>query len=178
MKSTAIKGAAGEFYVASYLSALGLVVALPRCGVPSSDLLVTTFDCNKTISLQVKTASNAFNRSNKYENYLTWPISIKSKSISEPSHWYVFVNLMGWPNEISSPDIYFVSSIDVANIFKTDWNKDGESRLFFPIFTKISNANKMYINGKNDADFYKGIKGAQNMLSNLKHSQQSGQPDC
>jgi len=53
--STAIKGAIGEFYVASFLSAMGLVVALPRGGVPSSDLIVTTQEGRRSISLQVKT---------------------------------------------------------------------------------------------------------------------------
>ena len=64
--STAIKGAIGEFYVASFLSAMGLVVALPRGGVPSSDLLVTTFEGNKTLSLQVKTSLSPINKSKKY----------------------------------------------------------------------------------------------------------------
>ena len=63
--STPIKGAIGEFYVASFLSALNHVVALPRGGVPSSDLLVTTPEGDKTISLQVKTALSPYNRSKK-----------------------------------------------------------------------------------------------------------------
>jgi hypothetical protein len=69
--SSAIKGATGEFYVAAYLSALNLVVALPRGGVPSSDLLVTTPSGGKTISLQIKTATTLGNRYRKCE-YLTW----------------------------------------------------------------------------------------------------------
>jgi hypothetical protein len=87
--STAIKGAAGEFYVAAYLSALNLVVALPRGGVPSSDLLVTTPTGGKTISLQIKTATKPENKHGKYGDYLTWIVSAKSRAIG--SHWYIFV---------------------------------------------------------------------------------------
>jgi hypothetical protein len=97
--NTAITGAAGEFYVASYLSALGFVVALPRGGVPSSDLLVTTPEGNNTISLQVKTATKPDNPHGKYGKYLTWGVSSKSKNDTGNSHWYAFVALYDWPQK-------------------------------------------------------------------------------
>ncbi|WP_321389188.1 hypothetical protein [uncultured Desulfuromusa sp.] len=177
MKSTAIKGATGEFYVASYLSALELVVALPRGGVPSSDLLVTNFDCNKTISIQVKTATKALNRHGKYGEYLTWSVSTKSKLISETSHWYAFVDLMGWPTESNSPDIYFVPSIDVAKILKTDWNNEGATRLFFPIFREINSENQMYSICRNNSSFYKGMEGLKKIQEILKSPQPNNQAD-
>lgn len=93
--ASAIKGAIGEFYVASYLSALGLVVALPRGGVPSSDLLVTTANGDKALSLQVKTATKPFNSHGKYGEYLTWGMSPKAKSNNKTTHWYVLVDQQG-----------------------------------------------------------------------------------
>lgn len=170
-KSTAIKGATGEFFVASYLSALGFVVALPRGGVPSSDLLVTNFNCSKTITLQVKTATKPLSTHGKYGKYLSWAVSNKSKNIQENSHWYAFVDLQGWPKGGNSPDIYFVSSRDVAALLETDWNKEDSTRLFYSIFEKTNEENEKYIITGKIADLYKGIIGFEGLEVILNHPQ-------
>ena len=157
--STAITGAAGEFYVASYLSALGLVVALPRGGVPSSDLLVTTPEGNNTISLQVKTATKPDNSHGKYGKYLTWSVSSKSKDDTGNSHWYAFVALYDWPQSGKPPEIYFVPSKDVVDLLKTDWNKEDGTMLFFPIFLEINSEAEKYAPVKNNAAYYNGLEG-------------------
>jgi len=164
--SSVIIGAAGEFYVASYLSALGLVVALPRGGVPSSDLLVTNTDGNKTISLQIKTATQALNRSKKYDDYLTWRLSTKSRGQNGcDSHWYVFVDLRGWPKSKDgySPDIYFVPAQDINSIFKTNWNKEDATSIWFPLFKEINAKNEEYVPSKNNAAYFKGLLGFEKM---------------
>jgi hypothetical protein len=150
--STAIKGAIGEFYVASFLSALNLVVALPRGGVPSSDLLVTTSEGKKTISLQVKTAlSRNFTKSKKYEDYYSWPVSEQAKDSHGESHWYAFVNMNNWPGPVNAeqPDIYFVDSETVAHVVK-DWNDKPSPRIFF----RIKDVEK---------EHYKGLAGFEKM---------------
>ncbi len=131
--STAVKGACGEFYVASYLSALGLIVALPRGGVPSSDLLVTTPDGGKTISLQIKTATSPYNPSKKHGNYYAWSCSEKSLSVKSPTHWYAFVDLKGWTNGGENPEIYFVPSGTVAVELQKEKEEYPSTRLFFCI---------------------------------------------
>jgi hypothetical protein len=129
---TPIKGAIGEFYVASFLSALNLVVALPRGGVPSSDLLVTTANGSKTISLQIKTAFTPFNRSKKYGDYWAWDVSSKAKDNRSELLWYVFVSLNNWPHGDKSPDLFFVPAEKVSDVV-AEWNDPDSSRLFFKI---------------------------------------------
>lgn len=179
MKSTAIKGATGEFYVASFLSALGFVVALPRGGVPSSGLLVTNSVCSKTITLQVKTATKPLNNEKKYGygQYLSWAISQKTKNIFIKTHWYAFVDISGWPNEKNFADIYFVPSTEVCSQLKTDWNKENSSMLFFPLFLQVNDANKIYTTNNHNADFYKGISGFKNLEVYLNHPQPDNQAD-
>jgi len=153
--STAIKGAIGEFYVASFLSAMGLVVALPRGGVPSSDLLVTTFEGNKTLSLQVKTSLSPINKSKKYGDYWSWDVSKDARNDKGESHWYIFANAYNWPNSGQAPDIYFVPSKVVAEIVK-EWNEENASRLFFRIMEK------------EERELYIGIQGFKKMQLQLK----------
>jgi hypothetical protein len=57
---TALTGCAGEHFVAYRLSAMGYVAALPRGGSPSVDLMVGTVDGRNTVTVQVKTKSQAF----------------------------------------------------------------------------------------------------------------------
>ena len=152
--STPIKGAIGEFYVASFLSAIGLVVALPRGGVPSSDLLVTTSEGHKTLSLQIKTSLSPINESKKYGDYWSWEVTKDARNDKGESHWYVFVNAWNWPDYKESPDIYFVPSKVVADIVK-DWNEENASQLFFRIMEK------------EERELYIGIQGFKKMERQL-----------
>jgi len=56
-RATALTGAAGEHYVAFYLSALGYPVALTRGGSPTVDIMAGSLDGEHTISIQVKTSN-------------------------------------------------------------------------------------------------------------------------
>lgn len=165
--SSAIKGAAGEFYVAAYLSALNLVVALPRGGVPSSDLLVTTPSGGKTISLQIKTATKPENSHTKYGDYLTWAVSAKSRAINCESHWYVFVDLKKWPSSQDHPELYFVPSCDVAESLKTEWNKSDATMLFFPLFKEIKTEAEAYAPSGKIAACYQGTVGFRRLEEQL-----------
>jgi hypothetical protein len=153
---TSIKGAIGEFYVASFLSAMGLVVALPRSGVPSSDLLVTTFEGHKTLSLQVKTSLWPMTKSNKWENYWSWHVSNKARECCGDNFWYVFVNAYNWPDSGNQPDIYFVPSKIVAETV-ADWNDPGSSTQFFRI------------KQKGDREQFLGVEGFKKMQECLMY---------
>jgi hypothetical protein len=143
-KTTAITGACGEHYVAAYLSALDFVVALPRGGVPSCDLLVTTESAGKSISIQVKTATSPLNKL-RGEHYYAWPTSAKAMNLVSNSHWYAFVNLNNWPENDTHPEVFFIpSNIVAAEIKKAYENED--KWLFFCI-------------NCSDAEQYKGKKG-------------------
>jgi hypothetical protein len=153
--STAIKGAIGEFYVASFLSAMGLVVALPRSGVPSSDLIVTTHDGHKSISIQVKTSLSPINKSKKYGDYWSWDVSKKARENRSKFHWYAFVNAYNWPCSERSPGIFFVPSEVVAETV-IEWNEQNAPRLFFKIMEV------------EERGLYEGITGFRQMVLVLK----------
>lgn len=71
---TSITGAAGEHFVAARLAAMGYVVALTRGGSPTADILVSTQSSDRTIALQVKTA--------------TWARRDYKRARSQPNnHW-------------------------------------------------------------------------------------------
>lgn len=149
------------------MSAQNLVVALPRGGVPTSDLLVTTPSGGKTISLQIKTATQPENKHKKYGNYLTWAVSAKSRAISCGSHWYVFVDLKKWPSSQDSPELYFVPSCDVAESLNTEWSKADATMLYVPLFKEIKTEAEVYTpSGKVAAD-YKGTYGFKKLREQL-----------
>jgi hypothetical protein len=122
-KNTILTGATGEFFVASYLSALGLVVGLPRVGVPGVDLFVTRADGGKSLSIQVKTGKSSSLRRDKKGEYFVWRCN-KAKVFADALLWYAFVYLPDtWPREESnSPEIFFVSSNEVASVIAKDDN--------------------------------------------------------
>jgi hypothetical protein len=109
-----LKGSAGEHYVAYKLSAMGYIVALPRAGVPSLDLIVATPDGQKTLAIQVKTASQAFHLAKKKPEDTRWYWRVSDKVIasSAESLFYVFVDLhVDDPSK--QPDVFIVRSIDI-----------------------------------------------------------------
>ena len=156
--STAIKGAIGEFYVASFLSAMGLVVALPRSGVPATDLIVTTHEGHRSISIQVKTSLSLINKSRKYGDYWSWDVSKKAKENTSKNHWYAFVNACNWPSSESYPKIFFVPSKEVSDIVMSDWNAPNASRLFFRIMEV------------GERELYEGVTGFRTMENALKEA--------
>ena len=50
----AILGSCGEHYIAAYLSGYGLIVAMPRGGMPGFDLFVTRWKASTTRSERCK----------------------------------------------------------------------------------------------------------------------------
>lgn len=130
--TTAITGATGEYYVAAYLSALGLVVALPRGGVPLFDLLAADPATGKSVSLQIKTGTSPLNSPKKGKPYYAWDVSKKVFEEPDATHWYAFVSLNDWPKSDTKPDVFFVSAKDVReNVANPDNNKPGAPRLFY-----------------------------------------------
>ena len=118
---TAILGACGEHYVASYLSGMGLVVALTRAGVPATDLIVTSETGGRSLSLQVKTGqiyNHVTYKRNPKENYWVWRVGKMALNVSAETHWYAFVSVEGWPHKARAPDVFFVPSKLVARTLR------------------------------------------------------------
>ncbi|MCC6124373.1 MAG: hypothetical protein IT426_05400 [Pirellulales bacterium] len=115
-----LTGATGEFYVAAYLSALGMVVGLPRAGVPGIDLFVAMPKGGETIAIQVKTGTTTLNKvKDKYIWRIKKPIFPKNSSL-----WYAFVYLPAeWPkDENKPPEVFFVPSKYVESVLANTVN--------------------------------------------------------
>ncbi len=110
MAST-IVGACGEFYVASYLSGLGLITALPRSGVPGCDLLVTSKEGGYAIRIVVKTSNQPIKKDKKLGKIHLWSTSASALKLNDQHLWYAYVWLNDWPEkENNTPEIFFVPS--------------------------------------------------------------------
>jgi hypothetical protein len=147
--ASSIIGATGEYYVAAYLSSMGLVVALPRGGSPSTDLIVTTAKGGHALSLQVKTGAGDANhvvyKRKPENNYWMWPTSFKAIEASNESHWFAFVHTAGWPSSECLPDIFFVPSQVVGERMQKEQKKERK----FPVFWMM----------EADAEQYRGLVG-------------------
>jgi hypothetical protein len=119
-RATTLTGASGEHYVAYKLSALGYPTALTRGGSPVIDLMVGDLSGSNTISIQVKTSSNAkrnYKRKvNMHKNHWEWDVGAKGKHLKGDSIFYTFVNLKGTPSDTNNPhpEVFIVSSNDVS----------------------------------------------------------------
>lgn len=154
---SSIIGAAGEHYVAAMLSCNGLVVALPRGGVPSTDLIVTRDVGGKAVSIQVKTGTASYeNRKRKpEESYYHWDTGLKALDLANDSYWYAYVFLNGWPSEQGDlPKVFFVPSRVVAKCIRKQ-QREGQKRLFFWMY-------------KHEAESYRDLIGCQKIIEHLQ----------
>lgn len=154
--SSSIIGAAGEHYVAAMLSCNGLVVALPRGGVPSTDLIVTREIGGRAVSIQVKTGTASYeNRKRKpEESYYVWDTGFKALNLSSDSHWYAYVYLNGWPSREELPKVFFVPSSVVAECIRKQ-QEEGQKRPFFWMY-------------EHEADSYRDLIGCQKIIERLQ----------
>src|ERR1019366_5823530 len=109
--------ATGEHYVASYLSGMGLAAALPRGGVPPTDLIVTSERGGRSVSLQVKAGgihSHVTYKRKPENNAWVWRTKLRAKSRPSDFHWYAFVYVGDWPSHGKPPEVFFVPSKIVA----------------------------------------------------------------
>lgn len=137
--SSSIIGAAGEHYVAAMLSCNGLVVAMPRGGVPSTDLIVTREIGGPAVSIQVKTGTASYqNRKRKpEESYYVWDTGFKAIKMRNDSYWYAYVYLNEWPFKKELPKVFFVPSIIVADCIRKQ-KQEGQKRPFFWMYENVA----------------------------------------
>ena len=116
---TQVTAAAGEHFVAFRLSQLGLVVGIPRAGVPGVDLLVTDPNTHAMASIQVKTARSALRTrgrgKNKMVHHLEFPLGQRAGTTESQDLFVAFVDLHG-RDPASCPDVYlYPSSVVVSS---------------------------------------------------------------
>lgn len=151
--SNAIKGACGEHYIAAYLSGHGLIVAMPRAGIPGCDLFVSKEKGGTALRIQVKTGTEG-PRNNKEvgSRIYLWRTSLAAIERDDKYLWYAYVWLNEWPkDEDKLPEIFIVPSKVVVNCMK------GEREASWPYFWMRVDA----------AQRYKGPSGLKGLLAAL-----------
>jgi hypothetical protein len=125
---TSITAAAGEFYVAHRLSVRGLVVAIPRAGVPSLDLLVSDPAGAQSVSIQVKTSSGAWRDHKRNPERSHWEFNVGAKAANQDGDrlFYTLVDL-NWGEGV--PRVFVVPSKAVS-----EQMNDGFERKMFMLW--------------------------------------------
>ena len=113
--------AAGEHYVAYKLSCLGYLAAPVRLGSPATDLLASTLDGGRTITIQVKTTGWAERTrgrgASKVPHHLEFPLGHAAVERASSKLIFCFVDLRGSKSE-TIPDIYVVPAAVVLKEYK------------------------------------------------------------
>ena len=151
--TTAIIGASGEHYVAAYLSGFKLIVAMPRAGIPGSDLFVSNEKGGHAIRVQVKTGTQATRKDKTEGEIYLWATSYAAIERNDKYLWYAYVYLNGWPNSEKLPEVFFVPSKVVVKCM-TECRENEETWPYF--WMRVD-----------DAKNYKGNTGVQLLLNAL-----------
>jgi len=101
LESTLV-GVAGEYLVAGELTLRGYIASVTLRNSRGIDIIASTSDGSKSLSIQVKTNSNGNNE---------WILNKKSEKFYSDNHYYIFVALDSLGNR---PNFYIVPSSVVA----------------------------------------------------------------
>ena len=137
--ATSLVGASGEHYVAAYLSGFQLIVAMPRAGIPGSDLFVSKEKGGHPLRVQVKTGTQATRRTKDEGDIYLWSTSYSAIERNDKYLWYAYVYLNGWPNGENPPEAFFVPSRTVVRCMK-DCQANKETWPYF--WMRVKDANK------------------------------------
>ena len=86
-------GTAGQFHVAYGLSVREINAAITLGNAPSVDLMASSADGKRTLSIQVKTSRNAYRRKRYGNEGYEWAVNRGVIGKHHESFWYAFVNL-------------------------------------------------------------------------------------
>ena len=94
-RPTTLTAAAGEHYVAYYLSTKNYIAALTRGGTPSVDILVSSIDGRRTLGIQVKTMQWCYHERKRNPDNSHWMFDVGWKAVGnfDDSLIYAFVSL-------------------------------------------------------------------------------------
>ena len=113
-KNTRLTGTAGEHYVAYKLTLLDIIVAMPREGSPTVDILASNLNGSKVLAIQVKTTEWATRDrgrgKNRKAHHLEFPLGYKSGKLNSDNLIFAFVDLNWRDWHEKQPDIYFIPS--------------------------------------------------------------------
>lgn len=121
MSKTKFIGKAGPPHVAYKLARRNLYVGLTLGNMPNVDLLASSNDGLKSVTIQVKTSKGAYRKKRYGHEGYEWDVNTKVIGRHSPVFWYVFVDLKR--NEHEEPDVYVVPSKWVADFVKPEWSR-------------------------------------------------------
>jgi len=128
-QSSQLTGVAGVHFVASRLSFISFHAVPTTRNVSGPDLLVSSLDGSKSLTLQVKTtrwASRTRGRGELKKPYeLQWDVGRSSATLNSQNLWFAFVDLKEF-DEL--PDVYVVPSRVVFTYFNKTHTLDWFSR--------------------------------------------------
>jgi hypothetical protein len=111
MSSNHQTGIAGVHFVAAYLSHLGFHAVPTTRNASGPDLLVSSLDGFKSLTIQVKTTAHASRTRGRGEekklHHLEWDVGWTSAKLNSPNLWFAFVDLRGFKE---MPDTYIMPS--------------------------------------------------------------------
>jgi hypothetical protein len=105
--SSQLAGVAGEYFVAAELSRQGFIASITMRNSPGIDILATTLQAKKTITIQCKSSRSSTKG---------WILSDKAEGFTPKNHFYVFVRL---GVKDAHPSYHIVPSKVVANYVAT-----------------------------------------------------------
>lgn len=109
INSTAVTGAAGEYYVMYQLLSRNLVAAIAPPGVPTADILVTDTYGDQMCAVQVKTRRDP-------SPDAPWQMMQKHETFRSANLIYVFVQLA--PNLDVAPRCWVMPAVIVADVLE------------------------------------------------------------
>ena len=119
VQSSQLTGVAGVHFVASYLSFLGFHAVPTTRNVRGPDLLVSSIDGFRTLTLQVKTTMWAARERGRGEqrkpHHLEWDVGWSSARLNNSNLWFAFVDLKAFEE---LPDTYVIPSTVVFTYFE------------------------------------------------------------
>ena len=135
-----LTGVAGVHFVAAYLSFLGFHAVPTTRNVQGPDLLVSSIDGFKSLTLQVKTTIWAARTRGRGEakklNHYEWDVGRPSSKLNNPNLWFAFVDLKKFQE---LPDTFLVPSKIVFAHFKKFDPKDKWKRVrYHPLLKDIT----------------------------------------
>lgn len=138
-RPSVVIGASGEHYIAGYLSGLGLIVAMPRAGIPGCDLLVATSKSGQALRLQIKTGTQSTKTTKEEGKIYLWSTSYGAIDRDDENLWYAYVWLNGWPQAEQLPEVFFVPSKIVVKCMK-ECRRNKEKWPYFWLYAKNAKA--------------------------------------
>ncbi len=115
-------GTAGEFYVAFGLAVREINASLTLGNAPSVDILASSSDGRRTLSLQVKTSRYAHRPMRYGHEVHEWDVGASAIDNHAEGFWYAFVDLRE-RDDSWNPQVFFVPSLWVASFVKPDFSR-------------------------------------------------------